>query len=143
MFYLFSHPELQDRLWCIRAGKCAAVLFRTVYQQEGEKREVLTNSINMILVELPKFENVSSECNTLLKKWLFLLRNMHELTQEEVENMFDDEILKEFIDKAAFEKLSDDEKIMYLKSCYDEGARRCHLRKEREEDNAKKAAPRF
>ena len=47
--------------------------------------------------------------------------------------MFDDEILKEFIDKAAFEKLSDDEKIMYLKSCYDEGARRCHLRKEREE----------
>ena len=58
---------------------------------------------------------------------------MHELTQEEVENMFDDEILKEFIDKAAFEKLSEDEKIMYLKSCYDEGARRCHLRKEREE----------
>ena len=47
--------------------------------------------------------------------------------------MFDDEILKEFIDKAAFEKLSEDEKIMYLKSCYDEGARRCHLRKEREE----------
>ena len=47
--------------------------------------------------------------------------------------MFDDEILKEFIDKAAFEKLSDDEKIMYLKSCYDEGARRCHLKKEREE----------
>ena len=102
-------------------------------REEDSARDVLTNSINVILVELPKFENVSSECNTLLKKWLFLLRNMHELTQEEVENMFDDEILKEFIDKAAFEKLSEDEKIMYLKSCYDEGARRCHLRKEREE----------
>lgn len=49
-------------------------------REEGCLHDVLTNALNVIILELPKFENLSSECDTLLKKWLFLrfFRNLVE-----------------------------------------------------------------
>lgn len=93
-------------------------------REEDSVHDVLTDALNVIIVELPKFGNAGEECNTLLKKWLFLLRNMHNLTPKEIDTMFTEEILKEFVDKATYEKLSDDEKIAYIMTIFDENARR-------------------
>lgn len=102
-------------------------------REEDNTHDVLTDALTVIIVELDRFMKTDSECTTILKKWLYLLRNMHNLKPKEIEDMFGDEILREFVDEAAFARLSPDEKISYIKAINDEGARRCRLRREREE----------
>lgn len=46
-------------------------------------------------------------CSTLLKKLLFLPRNIRNLTPKEIDTMLTEEILKEFVDEAA--ELSEEE----------------------------------
>ena len=106
-------------------------------REEDCLHDVLTNALNVIILELPKFENLSSECDTLLKKWLFLLKNMGSLPIKEVQNMFAEEILREFVDAATFEKLTPDEKMMYVMSVLDEQAKEVSQERKIEAASAK------
>ena len=62
---------------------------------------------------------------------------MGSLPIKEVQNMFAEEILREFVDEATFEKLTPDEKMMYVMSVLDEQAKEVSQERKIEAASAK------
>lgn len=70
-----------------------------------ETHEPWTDKLVFISIEMPRFTKVLSECNTLLDKWFYVLRNLHRLMEKPPE--FQEEIfahLFEITDKSIFEE---------------------------------------
>lgn len=84
-------------------------------REECNIDDVMTDSLNIILVELGQFDKSYEECDDLLKKWIYLFNNISTYTIEEVSGMFGEEILREFVDEATFESMTPDEKIAYVR----------------------------
>lgn len=70
-----------------------------------ETHEPWTDKLVFISIEMPRFTKLLSECNTLLDKWFFVLRNLHRLMEKPPE--FQEEIfahLFEITDKTILEE---------------------------------------
>lgn len=55
-----------------------------------ETHKPWTDKLGFISIEIPRFTKLLSECNTLLDKWFYVLRNLHRLMEKPPE--FQEEI---------------------------------------------------
>ena len=76
--------------------------------------EVFSNKLNIVCIELTRFGKELKDVQTLLEKWIYLIKHLHELTNmpEELKN----EIFEKIFEIAKIAKMSKDEVYIYLKS---------------------------
>lgn len=73
----------------------------------------LSNKILIVYVNLRRFNKRLEELETLLDKWLFLLKNLSDL--EEMPAIFDTPLFRKLFHDAEFAKLKNNDKMKYTK----------------------------
>ena len=75
--------------------------------------EVMTDKLEFVFVEVPKFDKGEDELETDLDRWLYLLKNLSGLLERPA--ALRDRIFKRIFDVAEFAGLDDDDKKKYVK----------------------------
>ncbi|MDR2627228.1 MAG: Rpn family recombination-promoting nuclease/putative transposase, partial [Dysgonamonadaceae bacterium] len=79
-----------------------------------ETKEKVSNILNFIIIELPKFRKEIEELNTNLDRWLFSFKNLYKLEAQPSEMQGD--TFNKLFSAADTNKLNDMEQIAYQKS---------------------------
>ena len=93
--------------------------------------EVMTDKLEFVFVEVPKFDKGEDELETDLDRWLYLLKNLSGLLERPA--ALRDRIFKRIFDVAEFAGLDDDDKKKYVKDMNTERDTYNHIAYAREE----------
>lgn len=82
-----------------------------VVRMDRELKEPFSETLNEIYLEMPKFMLPLSQCDTIYKKWLYVLNNIHimERLPEELNN----QIFRKLKSLVEVERLTPDERLAY------------------------------
>jgi predicted transposase/invertase (TIGR01784 family) len=72
------------------------------------------DKLTYIYLEMPKFNKTEEELETHFDKWLFVLKNLHHLTEKPAR--FQEKIFSQIFDETDLKRMSDDEYQMYEES---------------------------
>ena len=81
---------------------------------EATSKKLMTDKLEFVFVEVEKFDKGEDELETVLDKWLYLLKNMSNLLKRP--ERLRDRIFTKLFDVAELAQLDDEDRIKYIKS---------------------------
>jgi len=79
-----------------------------------ETKQVFSDRLTLVYLEMPKFRKNETELVTREEKWAYILNNMDAL--EMIPRGFDEEVFMQFLDTAELARLEPDERFAYEQS---------------------------
>jgi len=79
-----------------------------------ETKQVFSDRLTLVYLEMPKFQKSETELLTREEKWAYILNNLDAL--ETIPRVFDEEVFMQFLDTAELARLGPEERFAYEQS---------------------------